>query len=107
MRHIIACIAACMLVALSAQAQTYPSKPIRLVVGFPAGGPADIFGRAIALKLTEVTGQQVVVDNRAGAGGILAAENVAKRPRMATPFISPAARCSRFTPTCTTSCRTI
>ncbi len=81
MRHVIACIAAaCALATPAAHAQTYPSKPIRLVVGFPAGGPADIFGRAIALKLTEVTGQQVVVDNRAGAGGILAAENVAKAP---------------------------
>lgn len=80
MRNFTACIAACALVAPAALAQTYPSKPIRLVVGFPAGGPADIFGRAIAQKLTEVTGQQVVVDNRAGAGGILAAENVAKAP---------------------------
>ncbi len=50
------------------------------MVGFPAGGPADIFGRTIAQKLTEVTGQQVVVDNRAGAGGIVATENVAKSP---------------------------
>ena len=59
---------------------TYPNKSIRIVVGFPAGGPADIFARAIAQKLTEVTGQQVVVDNRAGAGGIVATENVAKSP---------------------------
>ncbi|MDB5811552.1 MAG: hypothetical protein JWN94_3674 [Betaproteobacteria bacterium] len=81
MRHVVACIAGCcLLAAASAHAQTYPSKPIRLVVGFPAGGPADIFGRAIAQKLAEVAGQQVVVDNRAGAGGILAAENVAKAP---------------------------
>ncbi len=79
MRLSTAVIAACAFAA-SAHAQTYPSKPIRLVVGFPAGGPADIFGRAIAQKLTEVTGQQVVVDNRAGAGGMLAAENVAKAP---------------------------
>ncbi len=63
-----------------AQTAAFPNKPIRLVVGFPAGGPADIFGRAIAQKLAEVTGQQVIVDNRAGAGGILAAENVAKAP---------------------------
>jgi tripartite-type tricarboxylate transporter receptor subunit TctC len=72
-----------LIVIASAHAQApaaYPSKPIRIVVGFPAGGPADIFGRAIAQKLTEVTGQQVVVDNRAGAGGIVATENVAKSP---------------------------
>ena len=67
--------------AAAVQAQTpYPVKPMRLVVGFPAGGPADIFGRTIAQKLSEVTGQQVVVDNRAGAGGIIATENVAKSP---------------------------
>jgi tripartite-type tricarboxylate transporter receptor subunit TctC len=76
-------VALSLLAAAAVQAQApaaYPSKPIRIVVGFPAGGPADIFGRAIAQKLTEVTGQQVVVDNRAGAGGIVATENVAKSP---------------------------
>lgn len=85
MRHIICCTIAAIAFSLAAQAlaQTavnYPNKPLRLVVGFPAGGPADIFGRAIAQKLTEVIGQQVVVDNRAGAGGIVATENVAKSP---------------------------
>lgn len=81
MQRTLACMAAvCALSSATAHAQSYPSKPIRLVVGFPAGGPADIFGRAIAQKLTEVAGQQVVVDNRAGAGGILATENVAKSP---------------------------
>jgi len=63
--------------AVHAQAN-YPTKPLRLVVGFPAGGPADIFGRAIAQKLTETMGQQVIVDNRAGANGLIAAEHVAK-----------------------------
>ena len=81
MQRTLACMAAaCALATGAAHAQNYPAKPIRLVVGFPAGGPADIFGRAIAQKLTEVAGQQVVVDNRAGAGGILATENVAKAP---------------------------
>jgi tripartite-type tricarboxylate transporter receptor subunit TctC len=86
MRRILSCISVvCALVSAgNAFAQPassgYPNKPLRLVVGFPAGGPADIFGRAIALKLTEVIGQQVVVDNRAGAGGIVATENVAKSP---------------------------
>jgi tripartite-type tricarboxylate transporter receptor subunit TctC len=85
MRHTVCCTFAAIALSLagSALAQTagnYPSKPLRLVVGFPAGGPADIFGRAIAQKLTEVIGQQVVVDNRAGAGGIVATENVAKSP---------------------------
>ena len=67
-------------VAFAQTPATYPNKSIRIVVGFPAGGPADIFARAIAQKLTEVTGQQVVVDNRAGAGGIVATDNVAKSP---------------------------
>ncbi|MCE9640324.1 MAG: tripartite tricarboxylate transporter substrate binding protein [Betaproteobacteria bacterium] len=85
MRHIIGHICAIVFFSVAGQAlaQTagnYPNKPLRLVVGFPAGGPADIFGRAIAQKLTEVIGQQVVVDNRAGAGGIVATENVAKSP---------------------------
>lgn len=61
-------------------AATYPNKPVRLVHGFPAGGPADIFSRAIAQKLAEVMGQQVIVDSRPGAGGIIATEHVAKAP---------------------------
>jgi tripartite-type tricarboxylate transporter receptor subunit TctC len=61
-------------------AATYPSKPVRLVHGFPAGGPADIFSRTIAQKLTEVMGQQVIVDSRPGAGGMIATEHVARAP---------------------------
>lgn len=70
--------------AVSAFAQTaaatYPNKPVRLVHGFPAGGPADIFSRVIAQKLTEVMGQQVIVDSRPGAGSIIATEYVARAP---------------------------
>jgi tripartite-type tricarboxylate transporter receptor subunit TctC len=62
----------------NAQAQTYPNKPIRLVVPFPAGGPTDILGRAIGAKLSEAMGQPVVIDNRGGAGGGLGADSVAK-----------------------------
>ena len=62
------------------QAQTYPSKPIRLVVPFPAGGPTDILGRAIGAKLAESMGQPVVIDNRGGAGGIVGAEYASKQP---------------------------
>jgi len=61
-------------------AATYPSKPVRLVHGFPAGGPADIFSRIIAQKLTEVMGQQIIVDSRPGAGSIIATEYVARAP---------------------------
>lgn len=61
-------------------AQNYPAKPIRFVNGFPAGGPADFFTRTIGQKLSELGGQTVVVENRAGAGGMIAAENIAKAP---------------------------
>ena len=55
-------------------AQNYPSRPVRLIVGFPPGGAADILGRIAAQQLTERLGQQVVVDNRGGAGGLVATE---------------------------------
>jgi tripartite-type tricarboxylate transporter receptor subunit TctC len=64
----------------SALAQTYPAKPIRLILPFPPGGPSDILGRALAQKLTEQVGQTVLTDNRAGAGGNLGLELTAKAP---------------------------
>ena len=66
--------------ALPVRAQAYPSKPIRLVVPFPPGGPTDIVARPFAQMLGELEGQQVVVDNRGGAGGSIGADNVAKSP---------------------------
>jgi len=66
------------LVATAASAQTYPTKPIRLVVPFPPGGATDILARDVAQKLTEAWGQQVIVDNRPGAGGNIGSELVAK-----------------------------
>ena len=67
-------------VALHAQAQTYPAKPVRFIVPFPPGGPTDIMGRLAAQRLTEAWGVQVVADNRAGAGGNIGSEICAKSP---------------------------
>jgi tripartite-type tricarboxylate transporter receptor subunit TctC len=64
----------------AAHAQTYPNKPVKWILGFPAGGTSDILARSIGFKLSEALGQQFVIDNRAGASGIIANELVAKAP---------------------------
>src|SRR5688572_13811766 len=61
-------------------AASYPAKPIRLIVPFSPGGPADMLARPLGQGFTESWGQQVIIDHRAGAGGILAAEILAKAP---------------------------
>src|SRR5437660_7634721 len=66
--------------ALAAQAQPYPTKPIRMVVPYTAGGPADLLVRALGQKLAEGWGQQVIVENKPGANEIIAAQEVAKSP---------------------------
>ncbi len=73
-------VVALALIAPLVTAQSYPSRPVRLVVGFPAGGNVDIPARIVAAKLTEMWGTGVVVDNRSGAGGNIASEFVAKAP---------------------------
>src|SRR6185436_320264 len=63
-----------------AVAQSYPAKPIRIIVGYPAGGPTDMIARTVAQKLSPALGQQVIVDNRPGASGIIGAELAVKAP---------------------------
>ncbi len=62
------------------QAQAYPSKPIKMIVPFPAGGTTDIVARLVAQRMSESMGQPVLVDNRGGAGGAIGADLVAKAP---------------------------
>ena len=76
---------ACLILALSGSlisglthAQTYPAKPVRLVVPFPAGGATDILARTISQKASEKLGQSIVIDNRPGAGGTIGSDHVAK-----------------------------
>jgi tripartite-type tricarboxylate transporter receptor subunit TctC len=67
-----------MLLAAGTLAQSYPAKPIRIVVPFPAGGPSDVLSRIIGQKMTENWGQQVIVENRPGANTFIGAEAVAR-----------------------------
>ena len=75
-----ASFAALCLIAGGASAQAYPEKPVKLVVPFPPGGPTDGMARIVGQKLAEAWGQPVVIDNRGGAGGAIAAEGVVKSP---------------------------
>ena len=76
-RHML-CLEAATLAALAvpgiAVAQTYPNRPVRFIVPFPPGGPADIIARILGSELTEQLGQQVIVDQRPGGSGVIAAE---------------------------------
>ena len=65
----------------TAMAQAYPAKPIRLIIPFPPGGGSDVTGRIVAMAMSERLGMQMVVDNRAGAGGIIGTELAANAAR--------------------------
>jgi tripartite-type tricarboxylate transporter receptor subunit TctC len=79
-RSAVACAGLLLLAALPALAQQYPVKPVRLIIPFAAGGPADSVGRMVAPRLSEVWGQQVVIDNRGGANSIVGSEIAARTP---------------------------
>src|SRR5471030_2771896 len=81
MRRLLAswlCLIAAMALAPAALAQTYPSKPIRLVVPFPPAGATDILSRDLMQRLSVRLGQQIIIDNRPGAAGAIGSELVAK-----------------------------
>lgn len=68
------------LTGLDARAQSFPGKPLRWVVGYPAGGGTDFLARSVSAEMAQQLGQTIVVDNRPGAGAIIASENVARSP---------------------------
>lgn len=78
--RVLAALVALMLSAASASAQSYPMKPVRVIVGFAAGGPTDVIARIVSQKLSDSLHQQFVVENLPGAGGNLASGQVARAP---------------------------
>ncbi|MFA5913882.1 MAG: tripartite tricarboxylate transporter substrate binding protein [Burkholderiales bacterium] len=78
MRSFCTIVLLALLSSANAYAQAYPSRPIHLVVPFPAGGPTDVIARAIGQKLADAIGQPVVIDNKPGAGGAIGSEAVAR-----------------------------
>ena len=78
MRRLMIAIAAAALAPATFAADTYPERPVRMLIPYPAGGGLDLPGRAVAQKFADSTGQQMVIDNRGGAGGLIAGEIVAK-----------------------------
>src|SRR5947207_13967685 len=78
----VATVAACLSIGMSEgrAASAYPERPIRLIVSFPAGGSSDAMARIVQPGLEKLLGQSVVVDNRPGAGGMLAIDMIAKAP---------------------------
>ena len=80
MKRLLLCALALLLAPALVQAQAWPTKPVKLVVPFPAGGGTDAFARPLAAYLSQQMGQQFFIDNRGGAGGTIGADIVAKSP---------------------------
>src|SRR6266446_1110524 len=78
--HLAAGAAALPALSRIASAQAYPTRPVRLIAGFPPGGVVDVFARLIGQWLSDRLGQPIIIENRAGAGGNLATEAVVKAP---------------------------
>lgn len=87
--HSLSALLVALTATASAQAQTWPQKPIRLVVSFPAGAPGDMIARLIQPDLQKVLGQPVVVDNKPGAGGNIGAQEVARATDGHTFLVGP------------------
>ena len=105
-----ALLAVALLAVIPAQAQEWPTKPVRMIVPFPPGGGTDTVARPLAAKLAQILGQQVVIDNRGGAGGTIGAAAQRRRRRTATRCCCT--RCTapsppRRTRRCPTTCRRI
>ena len=90
-------LAALLALAPLARAQTWPAKPINWLIPFPPGGVTDTSARTLGKRLGELLGQQVLIDNRPGAGGSLGTEQAARAPATATP--GSTARRARWQPT--------
>jgi tripartite-type tricarboxylate transporter receptor subunit TctC len=73
--------------AQTAAAQTYPSKPVRLITTYPPGGASDIMARIVAQKLNEIWGQSVIVENKSGANGSIGLEYAARQPADGSSFV--------------------
>ena len=86
---------------------SYPNRPVRIIVSFSAGGPTDIVGRVFAPKLTELLGQQFFVENKVGAGGNIGADQVAKSPPDGYTLLVATVSTHAINPGLYARCRTI
>ena len=82
----------------TANAQQYPAKPIKIIVGFAAGGASDVTARMLAPKMSALLGQPVVIENRLGSGGAIATEYVAKAPPDGYTLVSPSTAATSIAP---------